>query len=327
MSKPRPDRVPEHSPSRLPPNLPQSTVREIASWLVGHTVESVERELILHTLAHCSGNRLWTASILGIPAGALEEKLRGYAEQGFAVPEPGDALAEDGEIEEADLEEDDGSADPAPPAESGQPGAEELPGQFQSGKRGGARWVAAIAAAAVAAGAIGFHMAGGSEAIAALFGADPAPVVAVSVPEKPVSPPQAAAPAKGEPEVKAASVEEAPKAAQVPVRTEPAAAAPAVMPVQAENPMQIEREPGEGAGGDATTITAAIEPEDPLELPQSAPLPVARPSLEQLVRPRAAPRAAQAKEAAEANPLRFLFPFGNRAGGPGAGPVCCDRAD
>ena len=189
MSKPRPDCVSEHSPSRLPPDLQLSTVGEITSWLVGHTVESVERELILQTLAHCDGNRFWAASILGTSAEALEEKLHAYAKQGFTIPERGGELAEEGEAE-ADAE-DELSTEPAVEAVDGRPQATELPGQFQSGSRGGARWVAAIAALAIALGAAGFHMAGGSEAIAALFGAETTVLVEAPAPEKPPSEPPA----------------------------------------------------------------------------------------------------------------------------------------
>jgi hypothetical protein len=100
-------------PLRLhaPADLPLSTVSEITGWLVGHRINTVERELILNTLDHCSGNRVWAASILGISPRALEQKLRGYARQGIAVPEPRDEadveeLRDDPDLEAEDLRQD-----------------------------------------------------------------------------------------------------------------------------------------------------------------------------------------------------------------------------
>ncbi len=58
--------------------------------LVGRTVEAVERDLILDTLHHCIGNRTHAASILGISIRTLRNKLRQYADEGIAVPPPGD---------------------------------------------------------------------------------------------------------------------------------------------------------------------------------------------------------------------------------------------
>jgi DNA-binding NtrC family response regulator len=57
---------------------------------VGQTVEAVERDLILDTLQHCIGNRTHAASILGISIRTLRNKLRQYADEGIAVPPPGD---------------------------------------------------------------------------------------------------------------------------------------------------------------------------------------------------------------------------------------------
>jgi len=56
------------------------------STLVGRTVESVERDLIIGTLDHCLGNRTHAANILGISIRTLRNKLRQYAEQGIEVP-------------------------------------------------------------------------------------------------------------------------------------------------------------------------------------------------------------------------------------------------
>lgn len=48
--------------------------------LVGRTIESVERELILGTLQHCLGNRTHAAHILGISIRTLRNKLKTYQE-------------------------------------------------------------------------------------------------------------------------------------------------------------------------------------------------------------------------------------------------------
>ncbi len=46
--------------------------------LIGRTMESVERELILNTLDHCLGNRTHAANILGISIRTLRNKLKEY---------------------------------------------------------------------------------------------------------------------------------------------------------------------------------------------------------------------------------------------------------
>jgi hypothetical protein len=66
--------------------LPQSTVSEIASWLVGHTLDEVERELIRHTLENCGGDRVLAATVLGLSRPALRRKLTAYAVRGQALP-------------------------------------------------------------------------------------------------------------------------------------------------------------------------------------------------------------------------------------------------
>lgn len=58
------------------------------SSLVGRTVETVERDLILDTLNHCLGNRTHAANILGISIRTLRNKLKAYNEQGHAVAPP-----------------------------------------------------------------------------------------------------------------------------------------------------------------------------------------------------------------------------------------------
>lgn len=54
--------------------------------LIGRTVASVERELILETLGHCLGNRTHAANILGISIRTLRNKLKQYSEEGVSVP-------------------------------------------------------------------------------------------------------------------------------------------------------------------------------------------------------------------------------------------------
>ena len=56
--------------------------------LVGRSMAEVERDLILHTLRHTSGNRTHAATILGISIRALRNKLRDYGAAGLAVPPP-----------------------------------------------------------------------------------------------------------------------------------------------------------------------------------------------------------------------------------------------
>ncbi|MCP4394703.1 MAG: sigma-54-dependent Fis family transcriptional regulator [Alphaproteobacteria bacterium] len=60
-----------------------------ASSMVGRTVESVERDLIIDTLKHCLGNRTHAANILGISIRTLRNKLRKYNDEGMTVPAVG----------------------------------------------------------------------------------------------------------------------------------------------------------------------------------------------------------------------------------------------
>ena len=56
---------------------------------VGQTVAEVERDLIVHTLSHCLGNRTHAANILGISIRTLRNKLKQYSEKGIKFPMPG----------------------------------------------------------------------------------------------------------------------------------------------------------------------------------------------------------------------------------------------
>jgi DNA-binding NtrC family response regulator len=65
-----------------------SRLTTIVRCLVGHTIEEVERELILSSLAYYSGNRTQSAHILGISVRTLRNKINEYTIQGVAVPAP-----------------------------------------------------------------------------------------------------------------------------------------------------------------------------------------------------------------------------------------------
>ncbi|MXP10435.1 sigma-54-dependent Fis family transcriptional regulator [Altererythrobacter halimionae] len=53
--------------------------------LIGHTVAEVERELILHTLERCGGNRTSASSILGISVRTMRNKLKSFVQAGISV--------------------------------------------------------------------------------------------------------------------------------------------------------------------------------------------------------------------------------------------------
>lgn len=65
---------------------PASSPEEIIPLLIGATVGEVERELVLHTLARCDGNRTRAARVLGISVRTLRNKIREYAGSGIDVP-------------------------------------------------------------------------------------------------------------------------------------------------------------------------------------------------------------------------------------------------
>lgn len=58
------------------------------AYLVGHTIDEVERELILHTLIHCCGSRTRSANILGISIRCMRNKIHEYEDLGIAVRAP-----------------------------------------------------------------------------------------------------------------------------------------------------------------------------------------------------------------------------------------------
>lgn len=54
--------------------------------LVGHSVEDVERALILQTLIRCGGNRTTAAAMLGISVRTIRNKLRSFTSEGAVQP-------------------------------------------------------------------------------------------------------------------------------------------------------------------------------------------------------------------------------------------------
>jgi len=73
------DSAPELPVSSLSPN-------EIVPLLIGSTVDEVERELVLQTLARCNGNRTRAARVLGVSVRTLRNKIRLYTAGGIEVP-------------------------------------------------------------------------------------------------------------------------------------------------------------------------------------------------------------------------------------------------
>jgi len=71
--------APENTAQALAPN-------EIIRFLIGSTVEEVERALVLQTLARCDGNRTQAARVLGLSVRTLRNKIRVYTAEGIEVP-------------------------------------------------------------------------------------------------------------------------------------------------------------------------------------------------------------------------------------------------
>jgi len=67
------------APSAAPMERADTPPRAMGT-MVGRTVASVEKELILKTLDHCLGNRTHAANILGISIRTLRNKLKQYDE-------------------------------------------------------------------------------------------------------------------------------------------------------------------------------------------------------------------------------------------------------
>ncbi|THD73686.1 MAG: Fis family transcriptional regulator [Bradyrhizobium sp.] len=77
-----------HESPALPPGVPHPlTPTEVVPLLIGSTVDEVERELMLQTLARCDGNRTRAARVLGVSVRTLRNKIRQYSAEGIDVPE------------------------------------------------------------------------------------------------------------------------------------------------------------------------------------------------------------------------------------------------
>jgi DNA-binding NtrC family response regulator len=59
---------------------------EIVPMLIGSTVEAIERELVLQTLARCHGNRTHAARLLGLSVRTMRNKIRQYGNDGVDIP-------------------------------------------------------------------------------------------------------------------------------------------------------------------------------------------------------------------------------------------------
>jgi DNA-binding NtrC family response regulator len=81
------------SEARGPAEQAAMIADQMTQGLVGRTVASVERELILDTLKHCLGNRTHAANILGISIRTLRNKLNEYMAEGHDVPSPTSGVA------------------------------------------------------------------------------------------------------------------------------------------------------------------------------------------------------------------------------------------
>ena len=79
----------ERLASRKPGDCPEFIMDEVVPYLVGHTVNEVERELILHTLLRHRGNRTHAARMLGISIRCMRNKCHDYETLGIAVPASG----------------------------------------------------------------------------------------------------------------------------------------------------------------------------------------------------------------------------------------------
>jgi len=71
------------------PEIPLSdslSPHEIVPMLIGSTVEAIERELVLQTLARCHGKRTHAARVLGLSVRTMRNKIRQYATDGVDIP-------------------------------------------------------------------------------------------------------------------------------------------------------------------------------------------------------------------------------------------------
>jgi DNA-binding NtrC family response regulator len=67
---------------------PSLTPHQVMPLLIGSTLDEIERELVLQTLARCAGNRTHAARMLGVSIRTLRNKIRQYSAGGIDVPAP-----------------------------------------------------------------------------------------------------------------------------------------------------------------------------------------------------------------------------------------------
>ena len=75
-------------PPVMRPALPAThspAPNEIIPLLIGSTIEEIERELVLQTLARCDGNRTRAARVLGMSVRTVRNKIRLYTSEGIEV--------------------------------------------------------------------------------------------------------------------------------------------------------------------------------------------------------------------------------------------------
>ena len=65
---------------------PAIAPKRVVRLLIGATVEEIERELVLQTLARCGGNRTHAARVLGVSVRTLRNKIRQYSADGEDIP-------------------------------------------------------------------------------------------------------------------------------------------------------------------------------------------------------------------------------------------------
>jgi DNA-binding NtrC family response regulator len=65
-------------PAMPPKDSQPPSPHEIVPLLIGSTVEAIERELVLQTLASCHGNRTHAARLLGLSVRTMRNKIRQY---------------------------------------------------------------------------------------------------------------------------------------------------------------------------------------------------------------------------------------------------------
>jgi DNA-binding NtrC family response regulator len=68
------------------PLSPSPAPNEVVPLLIGATVDEIERELVLQTLARCDGNRTRAARVLAVSVRTLRNKIRQYSADGIDVP-------------------------------------------------------------------------------------------------------------------------------------------------------------------------------------------------------------------------------------------------